>query len=325
MTPPQPRYSRVVVLAPSATSTGGPELLHQLVHEIRLQGGEALIHYLPDPAAEVPERYRCYDTPVLNELGLDAGDCVVVPETMVPALPLRSKARHIVWWLSFDFFESRREPPFLRALANAYRRSLLKVQTLLGALHLFQSHYARSRLKEWGMDGAMLSDYLSLSPPAPDAAPRRDVILYNPKKGIEITNRLRESCPHLTFQPIQNMTKAEVEQAFAQAKLYIDFGEHPGKDRLPREAAMMGTVVVVGIRGSAAFDEDVGLAPLYKLPIDADLPEAFAHLVDDIFGDFARHQQAQAPYRNVIAKERQVFAEEVRAVFFQPAGAGASS
>ncbi|WP_216074700.1 hypothetical protein, partial [Acinetobacter baumannii] len=100
------------------------------------------------------------------------------------------------------------------------------------------------------------------------------------------------------------------------AKVYIDFGEHPGKDRLPREAAMMGTVVVVGMRGAAAFDEDVTLPPAYKLAIDDRLPAAFGTLIDAVMADFATHQTAQRRYRHIIEAEREVFAQQVRDVFF---------
>jgi hypothetical protein len=317
MNPLLPRYRRIAVLAPSAATTGGPELLHQLVSEIRSHGGNAFIHYVPDAGAAVPERYRCYDTPVLRTLDLAAGDCIVAPETMLRELPLLSAADRFIWWLSFDFFVSRRGSRLGRIAANSYKALLLQLLTRTGLKHLFQSHYARARLRRQLIGGALLSDYLALEAAPADSAPREDMILYNPKKGIEVTDRLRQLCPHLRFVPIINMTKAEVEDAFRRAKIYIDFGEHPGKDRLPREAAMMRTVVVVGSRGSAAFDEDVPLAGTYKLAVDETLPVRFLRLVDAILADFPAHQTAQEPYRAVIARERSLFANQVRDVFFR--------
>lgn len=316
MTVLAPRYRRVAVYAPSASTTGGPELLHQLVHEIRANGGEAAIHYVPDPLAAVPERYRIYDIPTLTAIDPADGDCIVVPETMVRRLPLWSPAQRYIWWLSFDFFRSRHRGGAGQLLANLYKEGLIQCLTRLGTGHLFQSHYARSRLRRRGMNGALLSDYLSLAPTPDDAAPRDDLILYNPKKGIEITDRLKRQWPDLRFLPIVDMTREQVEEAFRRAKIYIDFGEHPGKDRLPREAAAMGTVVMVGIRGAAAFDEDVTLPAIYKLAVDGRLPARFRALVDDIMADFPTHQAAQRPYRQVIAVEREVFAQQVRDVFF---------
>ncbi|KTQ97789.1 hypothetical protein NS226_03890 [Aureimonas ureilytica] len=309
-------YGKIAVLAPSNVQTGGPELLHQLVHEIRRQGGDAYIHYVPDPEAPVPERYRIYDTPPMKKLTLGKNDCLVAPETMVRQIPLLSKAERFIWWLSFDFFLSQRSGP-QRLAANTYKRSLVKAQSLSGTKHLFQSHYARARLERWGVTGGILSDYLSVAPAKADAPPREDIILYNPKKGLPITERLQRAHPGLTFKPIINMTKAEVEDAFARAKIYIDFGEHPGKDRLPREAASLGTVVIAGQRGSAAFAEDMPLEDRYKLAIDPSLEAKFGALVAQVFGDFETHLKAQQPYRDFIAGERDMFSEQVRAAFFR--------
>ena len=37
----------------------------------------------------------------------------------------------------------------------------------------------------------------------------------------------------------------------------VDLGHHPGKDRLPREAALAGCVTVVGRAGAAVFADEV--------------------------------------------------------------------
>lgn len=50
----------------------------------------------------------------------------------------------------------------------------------------------------------------------------------------------------------------------SKSKVYIDFGNHPGKDRIPREAAISGCIVITGKRGAAAFAEDVCIPETYK-------------------------------------------------------------
>ena len=45
---------------------------------------------------------------------------------------------------------------------------------------------------------------------------------------------------------------------------YIDFGPHPGMDRLPREAALAGCVVITNREGAAGFNEDVPLPSEFK-------------------------------------------------------------
>ena len=53
------------------------------------------------------------------------------------------------------------------------------------------------------------------------------------------------------FVPIRDMNKAQVRDALFGARLYIDFGHHPGKDRVPREAAVAGAVVLLREAGAA--------------------------------------------------------------------------
>ncbi|MCJ2121688.1 hypothetical protein [Methylobacterium sp. J-077] len=283
-------------------------------------GGDAAIAYRPEAAAPVPERYSGYDIASVHDLPVGEEDCIVAPETLVRELPLRSPAERHIWWLSFDFFTSRRPTGAGRFIANSYKSALIQVMTIFGVRHLFQSDYARLRLAERKVEGVLLSDYLSTEANPVDSASREDMILYNPKKGLAVTEMLRESCPGLTFVPIINMNKEEVEQTFRRAKIYIDFGEHPGKDRLPREAAALGVVVIVGARGSAANDQDVPLAARYKLAIDATLRERFPALIADIFSDFDRHRSAQDPYRSFIAGERAAFTQQVRDIFFVRVG-----
>jgi disulfide oxidoreductase YuzD len=45
------------------------------------------------------------------------------------------------------------------------------------------------------------------------------------------------------------------------AKIYIDFGHHPGKDRIPREMAACGCIVITGNEGTSASDVDVPVGP----------------------------------------------------------------
>ena len=321
MSPLIPRYSSVIVLAPSGVTTGGPELLHQLVHEIRELGGEAAIYYLPDPAAATPDRYLEYKIAVRRSLKLNRSDCLVAPETMLKDIPLFTPAKKLIWWLSYDFFESQSASRHRRRLANYFRKARVQLLTQLGAGHLFQSYYACHRLSEQRIGGTMLSDYLSSGPPPSSAvSERRDVVLYNPKKGMEITERLIQLNPEIVFLPLVNMSKAEIESHMQTAKLYIDFGNHPGKDRLPREAAVNGAVVVVGKRGSAAFHGDVGLPDRYKLDVDDNLWAEFGHLVRTIFSEFETHHSAQNPLRQQIAEERTIFHQQVRTTFFKADG-----
>ena len=100
-----------------------------------------------------------------------------------------------------------------------------------------------------------------------------------------------------------------------RCKVYIDFGNHPGKDRLPREAALCKCVIMTGLRGSAAYYEDVPISNSYKI-------NQYQVKVNDVVGkikqsmkDYAMSIDDFANYRSTIRKEKQVFENQVKDIF----------
>jgi len=116
--------------------------------------------------------------------------------------------------------------------------------------------------------------------------------------------------------PIRGYTRDQMRDLLSRAKLYIDFGNHPGKDRIPREAAAMGACVIVNRRGSAGNMIDVPLPDAYKVDDEA---EGFvADAVDkirDVLADFDRHTRQFDAYRSRIASEHDEFDRQALALF----------
>ena len=77
-----------------------------------------------------------------------------------------------------------------------------------------------------------------------------------------IRNRCRED---IKWIPIIRLRADQVALLMCIAKVYIDFGPHPGKDRIPREAAVCGCCIITNREGSAEYSEDVGIPEEYKL------------------------------------------------------------
>lgn len=73
------------------------------------------------------------------------------------------------------------------------------------------------------------------------------------KKGIKFTKKLIDKSIGIKWIPIENMTTQQVKSLLGNSKVYVDFGNHPGKDRFPREAAIMGCCVITGKRGVQSF------------------------------------------------------------------------
>ena len=148
-----------------------------------------------------------------------------------------------------------------------------------------------------------------------DLNKKENIVAYNPKKGFYFTKKLIEKVKDIKFVPLINMTRDEVVKTLQGAKVYIDFGSHPGKDRLPREAAILGCCVITSKRGSAAFFEDVPIPDEYKFE---DKEENIPQIIDkikDCFENYKERYKDFEHYREVIKNEPQKFMEDLRKIF----------
>lgn len=144
-------------------------------------------------------------------------------------------------------------------------------------LHLYQSEYAKRHLQKNGAKHIVaMTEYIP-DRNAEAAGTSRDLqVLYNPLKGIHYTDEIKRRSARgkdaIEFTPIaggtdgrQRISPEEVVQMLRRARIYIDFGPHPGMDRLPREAALAGCVVITNAEGAAQYDEDVPIPADYKI------------------------------------------------------------
>lgn len=305
---------RVLVVCPGGWTSGGPEALHQLVNALVDVDIDASIVYVP--ASVTPERYAIYRAPVATLPNDAPENVVVVPETMTYILRHFPRSQHAIWWLSVDnYYVTRRH--------DLLRRPLLRhwtVRTKLDLHHLAQSAYARMHLIQRGVGpAAMLTDYLNRKyiERVESLRSRRDLVAYNPAKGLGFTREVIRRASHsLQWQALAGMSVEDVARTLRHAKLYVDFGHHPGRDRLPREAAVMGACVVTSRDGSAAHYEDVPIGEGFKIDIHAPgASDRAAELVRRIVADYESQYRAFDTYRQIITKQEEVFRREVAQTF----------
>ena len=308
----------------SQAVTGGPELLHQLVHELRCIGREAYISYYPfEHEFSTPIAYQKYNAP--QRKIEDEKDCfVVIPEAATWIVRDIKKAKIGIWWLSVDNYLQAKHQSKIKDLYRRYKsllRSRLPLYRLRSALHFTQSFYSEHFLKKYGIPSCELSDYLGEdhlinSFNDEKIKKKENIVAYNPKKGQLQTKKLIAKYPTIKFVPIVNMTPIQVRELLQRAKVYIDFGHHPGKDRPPREAAMAGCCVITGIKGSANFYEDIPIPEKYKINDTNDsYLEKFNTLVTDIFENYKINSKEFTNYRNKIANEPELFKIQVKNIF----------
>lgn len=323
--------SKVYILCPSNTASGGPELLHQLCSQLIKFGVNAHMFYYQggasfNPAAPVHDFYRKYHLPYTFNAEISARNIFVVPEVSGLYLDGMKNFQRVLWWLSVDNYINSVASTIGNRKFNALAEPMPKVFYFNAADadidHWAQSEYARQFVKLNGVPEQriyMVEDYLNqafLSRAAQiDLSRKENIVVYNPRKGFEVTQQLMKLAPDIDWRPIQNMTPAQVQELLAAAKVYIDFGNHPGKDRIPREAAISGCVVITGKRGSAGNDIDINIPAEFKFDErTADTRNVIAK-IREVFDAFDNAYAKQADYRARILDDKNRFAHEVAEAF----------
>jgi len=324
--------SMVYVACPGNTATGGPELLHQLCKELIAQGFRSVMYYYQwkDESNPVHAEYAKYQCPWETRIAPTKEDLVIVPETDTWVAKKMTKSRVAIWWLSVDNYFVTLKKPLIDRLSDIKNgktpiRGMRAIRNK-GYLHLAQSRYAVDFLSREGIESLYLSDYLNQDiVSAADGVTttiKEDLVAYNPKKGIEFTKRIIGMGQDTRFAPIEKMKRAEVIELLKRCKVYIDFGEHPGKDRIPREAAMLGCCVITGKKGSAANGVDVGIPDRFKFSGDTSEAPAILALIRSCFSEYSKLRLEFDAYRAKIRSEAESFKDDV-ALCFRKKGASA--
>lgn len=299
-------------------ATGGIELLHQLVKELNKNPKvDAKLWYI-DPGTRGcnDPAYEEYNTPYeTNKYRPKENATIIFPEIYANLASLKyyNCYQKVIYWESVDNFLSK------------FKEESAIYRIPKDVIHIAQSDYAYGFLVSHNIDIdhiLMVSDYLNdIYFTKKRRFKRLPQVLYNPKKDNIATKLIKyaSTIPELKFIPIENMTQEEVMKLMYKSMVYIDFGNHPGKDRIPREAAMCGCCVITGTKGAAAgmdvdipeqykFDENgfivtYGETVFYSLIID---------MIKAIFDNYESYSRDFDDYRAKISKEKSIFEEQVK-------------
>lgn len=323
----------IYVVCPSGVKTGGTELLHQLVNELNKCKLRAKIAYTKRIDNPTPQPFKIYvdEYCFIDEIGDDSNTIIILPETFISYLFVFNRAFVAVWWLSVDNYMK------YASIKSAYRtrgiagvcgyfknKAWWKPEYPIGKINkrikmnLAQSYYAIDFLKKNGFENIVyLSDYINIDYISNSKidSERNNIVLYNPVKGKKFTKHLILADNSLVWKPLIGMTNDEVRQCLETCKVYVDFGNHPGKDRFPREAAICGCCVITGERGAAGFYKDIPIDDKYKFD---DKRKEYDRIINEIkycFNNFSRAQKDFEKYREMIRDEPAKFASDVKKIF----------
>lgn len=288
------KYNRVYILCPSNHVTGGIEALFQLCDAINNLGVKSELILIPGGNMSVPDDYLGYNVSFCTDLINDGNTLVVAPEIWPHLLdsPLFSNAKKALWWLSVDNASNKTGP---------FREDLI---------HLCQSQYAINHLDEIGITNKFpLFDYLNNRFLVQQEPRKKENIVCYSIKGESAANRLSKMVNDAEFVMIKGMSGSQVFDLLSRSKVFIDFGNHPGKDRIPRESAILFNCVITNTDGAAAFNEDVPIPEGFKVSV-TDLEKA-ASLISDCIANYNDNINKFDFYRKNILNQRDEFFEQV--------------
>ena len=296
--------------------TGGTELLHQLSWHLSNRGVENYMLYRDvnpalSPTADVFVKYQVIPVSCFVD---DESSVLVLPETMLEMVNLCLKGTIVIWWLSVDNYVEH----YKHKIHQQGRIDVYGLKEKQNVVHFVQSRYAKEFVeKQLGVENASyLKDFINddiihIALQYNKQLPRENICLYNPKKGAEnlknIQNRCRED---IEWIPLTGLSPNQVAMLMCRAKVYIDFGSHPGKDRIPREAAVCGCCIITNWVGSAAYSEDVGIPEKYKL---SDMQD-YDKVLDTIYDLVDNYQERVEEYKGYVTSilgEKEEFFKEV--------------
>ena len=321
-----PRYEPVVIVCPEVI-TGGPEAMHQLGYEINRAGGNAVMAYtlganelrftentLHTQSAVTDnfrEHFARYHPRTQAQIPLTPDTLFMFPEIFAASAYNHRSTPRAIWWLSVDNATTN-------ASALTYsstKRAVFSDDTLA---HYYQSAYAREYLIRHGARQIQaLFDYVDRSCFDVGTPQNRTVAIF-PRKGGKRAQAIARNAPDLPLVLIKNMTREQVADALQRTTVYIDFGHQPGKDRVPREAALAGNIVFLHERGAAEHYEDFPIDRGYLFTEQDVTSGALARRVRETLADSAPHRANQAGLRQRVMLEPQEFRLQVAQAFFEP-------
>lgn len=334
------KYKNIYVLAPLGISTGGVELSHQLVDYLRDNNQNAFIVYISNwkisEKQSVTESYKKYNIATTKMIEDSSENILVLPEIYCDFIFQFKYIQIACWWMSVNnhynysnFWEGfkfnrdwiKRLHMIKQYLFNGKYHFKNRISDLQKQgeriIHLYQSHYAQFHLYKLGMHKILpLFDYVNDELISKNNNKTKDnIILYNPAKGFEFTKKIIDRMVGYNFIPLKGLSRTQLNELMDKAKLYIDFGEFPGKDRLPREAALHDCCIVTGRNGASFFYEDLPINDEYKFDAKSCNINKICEKISNIITDYDDCIKDFDIYQKAIKKEKGIFFSQIDYIF----------
>ena len=293
---------KIYILSPYLGS-GGPRALHNLCDTCIQLGLDAYICYFyenPKNITTIYPEFSNYNINVVKKEDIEQNsrNWIIIPEygPWVSTLDLFKNMKRAYWWLSVD-----------------NNQNMFKEWDNNNILHLYQTTYSLMHIIK--NNGKI---YLPLMDPIHDDYFRianlnkENIICYNPLK-----DKLTPTIKHLfNYEsiPLIKLSRRDVFNTLQKSKIYIDFGHHPGRENIPREACILRNIIITtSQRGSAQYFDDMPISPDYKFKDDE--IEKIVNTVNNCIINYDTKIKEFRIYRNLIRGQKNIFHEHIKQIF----------
>lgn len=325
----------IIFFAPATNVSGGSESIQQYARALMRTGHSVGIKYLFGKNI-TPKKFEKYAIPVIDKIEDSENTIIIVPEVYTFLVSELKNAIKIIWWLSVDNYLSQvpethikhtllkyKIPTVLKPIVQIYFKlnrktknmfSIYKFQEDQKIKHLYNAEYVKMFLKK---NGVKESECMFLTPPISEeyfkykkkSVKKENIIAYNPAKGIKYLHPIIKSerikNKNFEFVPIVNMSSDEVARLLERSKLYVDLGDFPGPDRIPRQAVLCGCNILTSNVGAAENSIDLPILSKYK--VDRDNKAGIINQVIDMMNNYDRDYKDFNCFRTLITSQKNDF------------------
>ena len=347
------KKTKIYILAPANTFTGGPECLHQLAYYMsKIFKVKTLIYYLPNENKNpVHKNFKHYKVNFTNIIEDQKDNILIMPEHfMFLKYGLKySNIQKIIWWLSVDnyfgykfHYQNKKiirsiiKIPFniikiFNKITNFYfgvftYQDYLKIfynfsnlsqqeEIKQASTHLMQSYYAYDYLKDKIKNSYFLFDFQNkkLLKSSKGFNKKENLVCYSHKSNnfINLLNKLSNT----KFIELKGFTSQQIIKIFKKSKIYIDFGYHPGKDKMPREAVLFNNCIITNNKGSAKNKFDIPIKNQFKFKQNYNELDIINSLIEILLKNYKKEVRKFSNYKKKVLDEEKVFKKQLLNIF----------
>lgn len=323
--------SKFYIFTPMSVVGGGAEALHQLGYYLRQAGLEAYVVYYTYVGffdAKPNKRYEEYGAVVVKyeDVEDEKWNYVIAPENAPWCLNGFHKARKCIWWLGLVASEVYMGSWWYKAHYLKRRilgHSVFSARKLLynpkNCWHLCGSKYAylevRNRFPksvvEYMVEPISL-DFL-LMDNSNVSQERESIVLYNPAKPSKRMSELLVR-GKFNYVPLEGLAPIGLAEMYKKSKLYVDFGEFGGPERMPKEAVYFGCNILVAKHNAASNDFDVAIPEKYKVGDGEDI-ERVERRIADMLDNYEKQKSDFLPFKTKVENLEKGFCDYIQKVF----------